>query len=237
MAGWRRKVFDAPGLTQAPPGQYLEKVARRWKRKIYVTSSGYDDIGKVLDSMGVTFEPFAGTYDCDLLFVNCGTGDHLNPEELRSFVHAGGCLYASDLTSSLIMSAFAGAFRFSGNGNPGQVAANVVDDELRQVVGDKTDIHFDLSGWAVLEGCQGQTLVEAARRSPYAGRPLMVEVAHGEGAIFYTSFHNRAQVSKQEKVLLQLLVLKQISASSKTTVAQAGQSLGISLGTLRRKTD
>jgi len=53
MAGWRRKVFDAPGLTQAPPGQYLEKVARRWKRKIYVTSSGYDDIGKVLDSMGV----------------------------------------------------------------------------------------------------------------------------------------------------------------------------------------
>jgi hypothetical protein len=27
---------------------------------------------------------------------------------------------------------------------PGQVAANVVDDELRQVVGDKTDIHFDL---------------------------------------------------------------------------------------------
>jgi hypothetical protein len=30
--------------------------------------------------------------------------------------------------------------------------------------------------------------------------------------------------------VLQLLVLKQISVSSKTTVAQAGQSLGISLG-------
>jgi hypothetical protein len=83
MSGWRRKVFDAPGLTQAPPGQYLEKVARRWKCKIYVTSSGYDDIGKVLDSMGVAFEPFPGAYDCDLLFVNCGTGDHLNPAALR----------------------------------------------------------------------------------------------------------------------------------------------------------
>jgi hypothetical protein len=34
MSGWRRKVFDAPGLTQAPPGQYLEKMARRWTRKI-----------------------------------------------------------------------------------------------------------------------------------------------------------------------------------------------------------
>jgi hypothetical protein len=184
MSSWRRKVFDAPGLTQAPPGQYLEKLARRWKRKIYVTSSWYDDIGKVLDAMGVAFEPFPGAYDCDLLFVNCGTRDQLNLEKLRGFVHAGGCLYASDLTSSLIVSAF-----------------------------------------------------PAARRTPYAGRPLMVEVAHGEGAIFYTSFHNRAQVSKQEKVLLQLLVLKQISASSKTTVAQASQSLGISLSALRRKTN
>jgi hypothetical protein len=235
MSGWRRRVFDSPGLTQSPPGPYLEKIARRWRRKIYVTSSGYDDIGKVLKSMGVVFEPFRGEYDCDLLFVNCGTQDRLDPERLRSFVHSGGCLYASDLTSSIIDAAFPGAFRFGGTGSPGKVSANVVDDELRQVVGDSTAIHFDMPGWAVLEKCQGETLVEAARRTPYAGRPLMVEVEHGQGAVFYTSFHNRAQVSEQEKLLLQLLVLKQISVSSKTMVAQAGQSLGISLGGLKRK--
>ena len=63
----------------------------------------------------------------------------------------------------------------------------------------------------------------------------MVEVESGAGAIFYTSFHNRAQVSEQERVLLQLLVLKQISASSHTTVAQASQSLGISLTALKRR--
>jgi hypothetical protein len=91
-----------------------------------------------------------------------------------------------------------------------------------------------MPAWSVLQECQGETLVEAARRTPYAGRPLMVEVEHGEGAVFYTSFHNRAQVSKQEKVLLQLLVLKQISTSSKITVAQAGQSLGLSLGALKK---
>lgn len=68
----------------------------------------------------------------------------------------------------------------------------------------------------------------------YAGRPLMVEVEFEDGAVFYTSFHNRAQVSAQEKVLLQLLVLKQISTSSNTTVAQASQSLGISLTALKR---
>ncbi len=65
----------------------------------------------------------------------------------------------------------------------------------------------------------------------------MVEVEFGNGVVFYTSFHNRAQVSEQEKVLLQLLVLKQISTSSRTTVAQASQALGISLTALKRRAD
>ena len=61
----------------------------------------------------------------------------------------------------------------------------------------------------------------------------MVEVEFGNGAVFYTSFHNRAQLSEQEGVLLELLVLKQIGALTSTTVAQAGQSLGISLTSLK----
>jgi hypothetical protein len=89
MSSWRRRVFNSPGLTQSSPGPYLEKIARRWKRKIYVTSAGYDDIGKVLKSMGAVFEPFRAGYDCDLLFVNCGTKDRLDPGQLRSFVQSG----------------------------------------------------------------------------------------------------------------------------------------------------
>jgi hypothetical protein len=230
-------VFDSPGLTQAPPGPHLAKLARRWSRTIYVTSPGWDNIGEVLSSMGVMFGPFRGEYDCDLLFVNCGTRDLLDPASLQRFVHAGGCLYASDLTSGLIADAFPGMFRFSGSGLAGMVAANVVDDELRQVVGDSTTVHFDMASWSVLAGCQGETLVEAAQGTAYAGRPLMVEVDFGDGAVYYTSFHNRAQVSEQERVLLQLLVLKQISTSSNTTVAQASQSLGISLTALKLRAD
>ena len=233
MSGWRRKVFDSPGLTQAPPGPYLAKLARRWSRKIYVTAPGWDDIGQVLASMGVAFEPFAGDYDCDLLFFNCGTSDVLDPDSLRRFVDGGGCLYASDLTSSVISSTFPGMFRFGGSGVAGTVAANVLDDELRQIVGDSTAVYFDMSSWSVLEGCQGETLVEAAEGSAYSGRPLMVEAGFGNGAIFYTCFHNRAQVSDQERLLLQLLVLKQIGTSSKMTVTQASQSLGISLTGLK----
>ena len=98
-------------------------------------------------------------------------------------------------------------------------------------------MRFDMTRWSVLQGCQGETLVEAAQGTAHAGRPLMVEVEFGDGAVFYTSFHNRAQVTEQEKVLLQLLVLKQISAWSKTTVVQASRSLGISLTALKRPTD
>ena len=152
---------------------------------------------------------------------------------MQRFVQAGGCLYASDLTSGLIAQAFPGMFRFNGSGQVGMVAANVVDNELRQVVGDSTAIDFDMGSWAVLDGCQGETLVEAAPGTAYAGRPLMVEAEFGDGTIFYTCFHNHAQVSDQEGVLLQLLVLKQISTASSTTVAQAGQSLGISLTSLQ----
>lgn len=181
------------------------------------------------------FEPFSGEYDCDLLFVNCGTRDRLNAVELQRFVHAGGCLYASDRTSGLIAEAFPGMFRFKGSGEEGMVAAKVIDDELRSVVGKSTTIYFDMPSWSILESCRGETLVAAAKSTPYAGRPLMVEVECGAGAVFYTCFHNRAQVSEEEKVLLQLLVLKQIGTSSNTSVAQAGQSLGISLTALKRR--
>lgn len=168
--------------------------------------------------------------------MNCGTEDALDAARLRAFVEAGGYLYASDLTSGLIASAFPGMFTFGGSGSAGKIAANVIDDELRAVVGDSTAVNFDMGAWSVLETCRGETLVEAAAGTPYAGRPLMVEVESGQGAVFYTSFHNRAQVSKQERALLQLLVLKQISTSSKTTVAQASRSLGISLTSLGRPT-
>ena len=185
-----------------------------------------------LKSMGADFEPFGGKYDCDLLFINCGTGDRLDAGKLRSFVHSGGCLYASDLTSGLITEAFPGVIRFGGSRPARSPRMSLTKSCAR------------LSGTPRLSTstCPIGRLSNGVKARPWSKRPgarrtlapLMVEAEHGEGAIFYTSFHNRAQVSEQEKILLQLLVLKQISTSSKTTVAQASQSLGISLSALKK---
>jgi hypothetical protein len=52
--------------------------------------------------------------------------------------------------------------------------------------------------------------------------------------VFYTCFHNRAQQSAQEKRMLQLLVLKQLSIVEGSSVAQVGSSLGIRMDEIRR---
>jgi hypothetical protein len=163
-----------------------------------VASPGWDNIGEILTLMSVEFEAFRGVYDCDLLFANCGTRDPLDSGSLQSFVYAGGCLYASDLTSGLISDAFPGMFRFGGSGLIGMVAANVVDDELRRVVGDSTTIHFDMPAGLSSSSAGGETLVAAAQGTAYAGRPLMVEVEFGNGAVFYMSFRNRAQAPSRK---------------------------------------
>lgn len=86
MSNWRRRKYDAPGMSQAPPGPYLAAVARRWTRKIYVTSPGWDNIGEVLKSMGVAFEPFAGEHRVT------GHGSALSGFAVRSTVNGMAAL-------------------------------------------------------------------------------------------------------------------------------------------------
>jgi hypothetical protein len=108
--------------------------------------------------MGVEFEPFQGVFDCTLLFVNCGTPDQVDPSESAEFVRAGGCVYASDYTDGLITHAFPGVFEFAGHvGDSGHVTADVLDPELRDVLGRKITIEFDMPAWSVLRGGRGGT--------------------------------------------------------------------------------
>jgi hypothetical protein len=205
------------------------------ERKIYVTTPGFDDIGQVLRSMNVAHGPFRGSYDCSLLFVNCGTRDAVDPVQVTKFVNAGGHLYVSDLAGSLLEQAFPELFVFDGRGGTtGEIDALVVDRELRAISGRIIRIQFDMSAWKVLRHCHGHAIIRSATPGTYADLPVMVSVRHGQGMIFYTCFHNRAQQSAQEKRMLQLLVLKQISIAEGSSVEQVGSSLGIELDEIRR---
>jgi hypothetical protein len=231
MTRWSRQTFTAFGVTQSPPGPHLDRLNHR---KVYVTAPGNDNIGQILASMNVSYEPFKGDYDCTILFINCGTPDQVDAAKVAEFVRGGGCVYASDHADGLVTRAFPDLFIFGGRtGRPGRVVATVVDPELEQIVGPTIAINFDVPAWAVLRRCEGNTLLRAGG-GPYAGLPIMSHVECGLGSIFYTCFHNSAQASEEERRLLQLLVIKQFSAVSRTTVEQAGQSLGISLGTIRK---
>ena len=218
---WNKRAFGSQGLTQYPVGPHL--VALTPKLKIRVTTVGtWDNIGQVLTSMNVEFEPFGGLFEAAILFANCGTPDQLSVSSVRTFVENGGCLYASDLQASTVLRAFPELFRQGSAIPPGNRTAHVEDPELATMIGKKVRIHFDTGGQVLLSDF-GLTIL----RDPGSGQPIMIEVPAGEGAIFFTSFHNHAQASKEERELLQLLVLKQIGRTTKTSVAAAGRALGL----------
>lgn len=223
--------MDATGVTEYPPGPNLERFGQQ---KVFVTRPGNDNIGEILSSMSVEFEPFRGSFDCSLLFVNCGTPDHVDPRELAEFVQSGGCLYASDHADNLIAQAFPGVFDFGGHsGARGHVVAEVIDPELRDVLGREIEIEFDMGAWATLRNGRADALLVSAEGNQQVGNPIMAYAEFGKGSIFFTCFHNKAQTSERERRLLQLLVVKQFSTKSSHSFAQAGRSLGLSLDDIR----
>ena len=192
--------------------------------RIKVTSSGFDDIGQVLSQLGVSYQPFDGDYNCDILFLNCGTSDVLDPVALSSFVDKGGILYASDRTSFTIVDTWPGLMVFDNNTVACKEFATIVDPDLRQYLGNSIMVEFDMCVWSkIISMSQGKVLMQSAN----SGFPIMVEIPIGRGKLFYTSFHNHAQTEEAEKKLLQLLVIKQVSVATNQDFRKTVQSFSL----------
>ena len=176
-----------------------------------------------------------GRFDGDIVFLNCGTTDVLNPTQIRDFVSRGGCLYASDWAATYIESAFPGTISYSKTGSVCDIYTDVIDKELLQITGNKIKIKFDLGGWAVLNSVQGKVLLRASIGSVYAGKPIMISFKFGKGTVFYTSFHNHKQADEKEKMLLQLLLMKQVGSSYNMSIEQVGDMIGLNIASLREK--
>jgi hypothetical protein len=200
--------------------------------KIFVTSPHYDDIGRVFNLLNVNYSPYQNRLDCDILFLNCGTSDVVPEKELRLFVQNGGILYASDLTSTFVSTVFPNIFNFEGNiGLSGEIDAFVCDAELKTIIGEKVKINFDMSSWSVLNSVkQGKVILQSIQ-----GKPIMVQVPYGKGAIFYTCFHNHAQATEKETIILRLLILKQVSEYKKTSLEKVSEELNVNLSDYKKE--
>ena len=175
----------------------------------------------------------SGRFDCDILFLNCGTSDYIDTEKLKRFVENGGCLYASDLTSSHVSTAFPGMIEYNNNGSVCKIKTDVVDPELRQITGDSIDVTFDLGSWSVLDSVKGDVLLRGAKNTKYSGKPIMVSFKYGQGKVFYTSFHNHKQASEKERMLLQLLLMKQVGAKYNMSIEAVGNMIGLNISFIK----
>jgi len=204
-----------------------EKEESKWVNpKINVSSVGCDDMGDILTSIGIEYNDFTDKgFDCEMLFLNCCTDDDVDTDKLNAFVKKGGCLYASCYMDSDLETAFPEVFNFGGHeGVPmSSMIVDVLDAELQPYVGNQISVTFDTQ-WAVLNSVpKGEVILRASQNadSRYAGKPIMVKVRYGQGWIFFTSFHNHANASEKETNILKLLLFKQISTVTGSSIPMA----------------
>jgi hypothetical protein len=201
---------------------------------IYVTASGYDDMGAILDRLEV---PYGSTSSVDLdsldggvVLVNCKMtwnastllpGHSSFKRSFGPFVERGGAAVVSDLACVVVSECTDATF---GHRNwRDDVRATVEDDELADLLG-RREVTLDFD-----------TAVKEPERLPAGARPLLrdpqtdtviaYQFSHGRGEVVYTTFHNHSQTSEVEESLLRLLLMIPIAESAGTTVTETYTSI------------
>jgi hypothetical protein len=216
---------------------------------IAVTPAQFDDMGKLLDTMGSGY----GTYDTiqlddlsdigrlkrhDVIFLTCRNEPRLSPRSrlsLREFVAAGGTLYASDLWFNMIAETF---LEFAPEnrlptGKKQKLTAEIVDPGLQAALGSSLDLNFEVDDWCPA-GFAGPnvTAIMKGRYTPMKGDrqdvPLLVRFPYHKGTVIFTSFHNARQNDQAELKLLRHLVFIAATAQEEAKVTETIASGGFS---------
>lgn len=202
---------------------------------IYVSDDGYDDMGAILDDLGIEYEPLSDvdldTRSNGVAMLNCKMGwrlDSIHPSyrslrsSFESFVAAGGSGIVSDFAGSALQTFTDAGFDRSTDAT--DLTATVEDAELIDLLGtQQIELTFDMGGWykptTLPDG--SEPLLRAADSSTV----LAYKFDHGEGSVVYTAFHNHAQISDVERALLHLLVVIPIAESNETTVTDTYETV------------
>ena len=227
------------------------------KLKLAVTKTGeftdgpkvekWDDMGKLLSEMGQRYRDFDNLSfeellrrheqktlnEYDVIFLTCSPAREAEQLKipLQSYVANGGILYASDWRYDTIATAFPEMVQENarGEGTNQTVDAEVVDKALREILGPKIELKFDLSEWktAAFGGPRVETLLKGKYRkhksTESATAPLMVKFRFKKGTVIFTSFHNEKQNSRTEKQLLQYLVFSLETAGIEAEIESSNE--------------
>ena len=148
-------------------------------------------------------------------------------DNVRDFVRDGGTLYVSDLHFDVLVIAFPEFIddHAVGRGAVQTVDAQVVEEGLRRQLGDEISLRFEMRSWRpaafrkskVTTYLEGEyELVDGTVRTG----PLLISFPYGKGTVIFTSFHNEAQNSDLETLLLRYLVFATVTAREQENVRQ-----------------
>lgn len=198
---------------------------------IYVSKSGYDDMGAILDRLELPYESTrstdVGSLDDAVVMLNCKTtwlAGSLLPayrrlaRDFRSFVEQGGSGIVSDLAAGAIEGHADLSFGSGGSWTSSE-DAYVEHDELAELLG-RRSVTLDLKS-AVKRPDELPADSTVLIREAGDGAPLAYSFPYGDGDVVYTAFHNHEQTSEVEEALFRLLLLVPIAASTGRTVTEA----------------
>jgi hypothetical protein len=202
----------------------------------------WDDVGKLLDSMGDGYKyDYIKETDLndldklkqfDVVFCSCSAAK--SPEAvaktLHSYVAQGGTLYASDWRYDVVAEAFPEVrdSNLAGLGVDTVVNADVVDPGLREIVGPKFELKFELDSWKTAAFSGDRDRVQVMLRGKYTDKftgssrvvPLLVKFKYGSGNVIFTSYHHGKHNSVAEEKLLKYLVHKLITARQEMEIEE-----------------
>ncbi|MEM2614669.1 MAG: dockerin type I domain-containing protein [Nitrososphaerota archaeon] len=185
--------------------------------KVAVSPTGYDEIQKVLDSLGISYTQLAWDdllktskiQEYSNLFINCAIYVKDPPttlvESIKKYVEEGGYIYASDFAGGIIEKAFPGKIQFSKDGPVGIYPATITDKDLADEIGAKEiNLDYDLPYWWIIQSTAPD--VEVLVRTSNFG-PAVIRFRYGKGEVVYTNFHNAEQGEFASKLLVYLTKL------------------------------
>jgi len=221
------------GSHSATPGTPVQVTIDPSSVAIAYVPGEFDTVEQIVVTLGFTASVLqmsevatADLASYDLLLLNCGLDEGYVADDptltaLRSWIEAGGVVYASDWAAIYVDALYPGEINYLQPdwyvGSDGTQTATIVDETLRRAVGKSTaSIVFDLPDWVAIDTVAADVTVlltgtvvtlESTPRN-LANRPYAVQFTAGSGRVTYTSFHEEGQtVTGDMATLLEQMVL------------------------------